>query len=69
MKLKIKNMRVQPVMYQITDRNVEVKTTSLGAPADSIPAMSEMTYYAREGDVLILTPEGGIKIEIEPPTE
>ena len=65
MKIKIRNERIQSVIYQITDRSVEVKTTSRGDPADSIPPMSELTYYAREGDVIILTPEGGIKIEKE----
>ena len=65
MKIKIRNERIQSVPYLITDRPVEVKTTSLSDPADSIPPMSEMTYYAREGDVLVLTAEGGIKIEKE----
>lgn len=65
MKVKIKNNRVQPIMYSITDRSVEIQTTSLGAPPDSIPAMSVMTVHLRENDVITLTPEGGIIIAQE----
>ncbi len=69
MKVTIKNNRVQPVMYAITDRPVEVQTTSLGAPPDSIPAMSTMTLHLRENDVITLTPEGGIIIKQPEPEE
>lgn len=63
MQVTIRNNRVQPIMYEITDRPVEIKTTSLGAPPDSIPAMSTMTVYLRENDVITLTQEGGIIIK------
>ena len=63
MKVTIKNNRVQPVPYLITDRPVEVRTTSLGAAPDTIPAMSTMTLHLQENDVITLTPEGGIIVE------
>ncbi len=63
MKVQIKNNRVQPVMYSITDRPVEISTTSLGAAPDTIPAMSTMTLHFQENDVITLTPEGGIIVE------
>lgn len=65
MKVTIKNNRVQPIMYAITDRPVEIQTTSLGAPPDSIPAMSTMTVHLQENDVITLTQEGGIIIKRE----
>ncbi len=63
MKVTIKNNRVQPVLYSITDRPIEIQTTSLGAPADTIPAMSTMTLHLQENDVITLTQEGGIVVE------
>ncbi len=65
MKVTIKNDRVQPLPYTITDRPVEVKTTSLGAAPDTIPPMSIMTVHFRDGDVLTFTPEGGIVLKNE----
>ncbi len=69
MQVKIKNNRVQPIMYEITDRPVEITTTSLGAPPDSIPAMSTMTVHLRDNDVITLTQEGGIIIKQPEPEE
>lgn len=65
MKVTIKNDRVQPVLYSITDRPVEIQTTSLGATPDTIPAMSTMTVHLQENDVITLTQEGGIGIKQE----
>ena len=62
-KLTIRNDRGQPMPYAITDRPVEVTTTSLGAAPDMIPPMSTMTVYVREEDVLTFTPEGGIALK------
>ncbi len=63
MKVVIRNERVQPVMYSITDRPIEVTTTSLGAAPDTIPALSELSFHLQEGDVIVLTPEGGIAVK------
>lgn len=63
MKVTIKNNRAQPMLYTITDRPVEIKTTSLGSPPDMIPAMSTMTLHLQENDVITLTQEGGIIVE------
>ena len=68
MKVKIKNDRLQPMLYSITDRPVEIQTTSLGAAPDTIPPMSIMTVYLRENDVITLTQEGGIIIKQEEET-
>ena len=68
MKVKIKNDRLQPMLYSITDRPVEIQTTSLGASPDTIPPMSIMTVYLRENDVITLTQEGGIIIKQEEET-
>ena len=65
MKVKIKNDRLQPMMYSVTDRPVEIKTTSIGSAPDTIPPMSTMTIYLRENDVITLTQEGGITIKQE----
>lgn len=62
MKVTIQNNRVQSVAYSITDRPVEVRTTSLGAAPDTIPAMSTMTLHLQENDVITLTAEGGITV-------
>ena len=63
MKVTIQNNRPNPVIYSITDRPVEVRTTSLGAAPDTIPAMSTMTLHLQEDDVITLTAEGGISVE------
>ena len=62
MKVVIRNERVQPVLYSITDRPVEVTTTSLSASPDTIPALSELSFHLQEGDVIVLLPEGGIAV-------
>lgn len=63
MKVVIRNERIQPVMYLITDRSVEVKTTSLIAAPDTIPPLSDLSFHLQEGDVILLTPEGGIAVK------
>lgn len=65
MRITIQNNRPNPVAYSITDRPIEVRTISLGAPPDTIPAMSTMTLHLQENDVITLTAEGGIKVEKE----
>ncbi len=65
MKLTIRNDRIQPVPFTITDRPVEVKTSSLGAAPDTVPPMSTLTLHVQEGDVIVLQQEGGITIEKE----
>ncbi len=63
MRVTIQNNRANPVAYSITDRPVEVRTTSLGAAPDTIPAMSTMTLHLQENDVITLTAEGGIMVK------
>ncbi len=63
-KFRIKNNSTRPYLISITDRPFEIKTTSLGAGADQLPPMSELSTYFGDDDVLVLTPEGiGIKKE------
>lgn len=63
MKVVFRNERIQPVLYLITDRPVEVKTTSLSAAPDTIPPLSELSFHLQEGDVILLTPDGGIAVK------
>lgn len=63
MKVTIRNDRVQPVPFNITDRPVEVKTTSLSAAPDTIPPVSTLSLHLQEGDVIVLQQEGGITVE------
>lgn len=63
MKVTIRNDRAQPVPFNITDRPVEVKTTSLSAAPDTVPAMSTLSFHVQEGDVIVLQQEGGITVE------
>jgi hypothetical protein len=65
-KFRIKNNGSNPYLISITDRPVEIKTTSLGAGADQLPPMSELTTYFGDDDVFVLAPDGiGIEKEEE----
>lgn len=63
MKVVIRNERIQPVLYTITDRPVEVTTTSLSAAPDTIPPLSQLSFHLQEGDVIVLTPDSGIAVK------
>lgn len=63
MKVTIRNDRIQPVPFTITDRPVEVKTSSLSAAPGTVPPLSTLSFYLQEGDVIVLQPEGGITVE------
>jgi hypothetical protein len=63
MKVTIRNDRIQPVPFTITDRPIEVKTSSLSAAPDTVPPMSTLSLHLQEGDVIVLQQEGGITIE------
>lgn len=60
--IQIKNESVSPLLVSITDRPVEIKTTSLGAGADQLPPMSVLETYLGDDDIVVLT-AGGISIE------
>ena len=63
-KFRIRNDGNRSYLISITDRPVEITTTSLSADADQLPPMSELSTYFGDDDVLVLTPEGiGIKKE------
>lgn len=63
MKVTIRNERIQPVPFTITDRPVEVKTSSISAAPDMLPALSTLSVHLQEDDVIVLQQEGGITIE------
>jgi hypothetical protein len=63
MKITIRNDRIQPVPFTITDRPIEVKTSSLSAAPDTVPPSSTLSFHLQEGDVIVLQREGGITIE------
>ena len=65
MKITIRNERIQPVPFNITDRPTEVKTTSLSASPDTVPPLSTLSFHIVEGEVIVLQQEGGITIEGE----
>ncbi len=51
------------IPFTITDRPVEVKTSSLGAVSGMVPPLSALSFYLQEGEVIVLQREGGIAIE------
>ena len=63
MKVVIRNDREQSVPFTITDRPVEVKTSSLGAAPSTVPPLSALSFHLQEGEVIVLQKEGGITIE------
>lgn len=62
--LRLRNESARSLLMSITDRPVEIKTTSLGAGADQLPPMSTLETYLGEDDVIVITAEG-IGIEKE----
>ncbi len=60
MKLTIRNQQGQPVPFNITDRPTEVKTTSIGAPPNTIPPMSALSFTIQEGEDIMLAHDGSI---------
>ncbi len=56
--LRIKNDSARPLLMDITDRPVEIKTTSLGALANQLPPMSTLVTFLGDDDVIVLTAEG-----------
>lgn len=61
--MKIQNNGTRAIPFNITDRSVEVKTTSLGAPPDTLPAMSTMTFPMQEWEKLVFDQDGGFAIK------
>lgn len=61
--MKIQNNSARAIPFNITDRSVEVKTTSLGAPPDTLPAMSTMTFPFHPDEKLVFNQEGGFAIQ------
>ncbi len=61
--MKIQNDGTRTIPFNITDRSVEVKTTSLGAAPDTLPAMSTMTFPLQEGEKLVFDQNGGFTIK------
>ena len=62
MRVIIRNERIQPMPFTIHDRPVEIKTTSLSAAPDMVPAASDLIFHFNEGETIVLTAEGGITI-------
>jgi len=56
--LKIKNKAGRSFKIHITDRPLEIKTTSLGAAADELPPLSVLTTFLGDDDVFVLTADG-----------
>lgn len=56
--LRLRNESARSLLMSITDRPVEVKTTSLGAGANQLPPMSTLETYLGEDDVVVLTADG-----------
>ncbi len=61
--MKIQNNSTRTIPFNITDRSVEVKTTSLGASPDTLPAMSTITFPLHEGEKLVFDQDGGFAIK------
>ncbi len=61
--MKIQNNGTRAIPFNITDRSVEVKTTSLGAPPDTVPAMSTITFPMQEGEKLVFDQDGGFTVQ------
>lgn len=61
--MKIQNDGTRAIPFNITDRPTEVKTTSLGAPPDTLPAMSTMTFPMQEGEMIVFDQDGGFTIK------
>ena len=62
MKLTIKNQQGQPVMFNITDRPTEVKTSSIGSPPNCIPPMSALSFTIQKGEIIVFAHDGSIVV-------
>jgi len=61
--MKIQNDGTRAIPFNITDRPIEVKTTSPGAPPDTLPAMSTITFPFHEGEKIVFDQDGGFTIK------
>lgn len=59
---RLRNNSARPFMMSITDRPTEITTTSMNAAGDSLPAMSELSTYLGDDDILVIS-ETSISIE------
>lgn len=55
---RLRNESGRPLLMTITDRPVEIKTTSLGAQADQLPPMSTLVTFLGDDDIVVFTAEG-----------
>lgn len=55
---QLRNESPRSLFMSITDRPVEVDTTSLGAAPDQLPPMSTLRTFFGDDDVLVLTADG-----------
>lgn len=65
MKVTIRNERGQLVPFNITDRPSELKTTSVGSPPNFIPPMSTLSFALQEGEIIVLSNDGGLTLKKE----
>ena len=59
---RVRNESNRPLLLSITDRPVEIVTTSLGAEAGQLPPMSTLETFFGDDDVLVMSADG-ISIE------
>ncbi len=59
---RMRNDSTQAIRVAITDRPVEIKTTSLSADVDQLPPAGTLETFLGDDDVVVFTP-GGISIE------
>lgn len=55
---QLQNKSNRPLLMSITDRAVEVETTSLGADPGQLPPMSTLKTFLGDDDVVVLTADG-----------
>jgi len=53
--LHFKNESNRALFVRITDRPVEIQTTSLGAAADTLPPMSALKTFLGDDDIIVFT--------------
>lgn len=59
---RVRNESNRSLLLSITDRPVEIATTSLGAAAGQLPPMSTLETFFGDDDVLVVSADG-ISIE------
>lgn len=63
---RLKNNSTRSLHFDIKDRLVEVKTTSLGGAPDQLPPMSLLSTFLGDDDIFVITADGiGIEKEEE----